>query len=708
MKNLQDSQYCHIGLVSSEEIRKWAERTLPNGDVVGCVTQPHTIDYQTHKPERNGLFCERIFGPIKSYVCYCNKYQSSTKIEESPQFCEECGVELTESRVRRHRMGYINLECLVTHPWYLKQRPNYIARLLNQPSKYINSLVYYDACLVRAAIDKPKLLLLISDPSSISKPQAQGQIIFDTPLELFSFDHDWQRKLETFLSPKWFGILQKREIFTGGDAVVKLLTELNLETCIRDCWDKCKSLAKYRTDKYTCELFSPNINEINDKTNEDDILDHSLDILFKRISLLKSILNAFVLPEWMVMSCLPVLPPALRPMIELQEGQFITSDLNSLYQIILSRNNRLSWVKKTSSPDLVLHMQKRLLQQGVDALFANGVGATPLTDKNWRPYKSLSDIIKGKKGRFRENLLGKRVDYSGRSVIVVGPSLSLNQCGLPIEMALELFQPFIVRKLIIAGFARNLRGAKNMIVTKMSAVFKVLNIVIQENLVILNRAPTLHRLGMQAFQPVLVKGRAIHLHPLVCTGFNADFDGDQMAVHVPLSIQSQAESRVLMLPFLNLLSPATGEAVTVPSQDMLLGLYVLTLSKHSIHNLNYCYHNQPFFSKYNQTKIFSFQKLSDVLMAYYQQMFHYQSRIWFRLSPNSWMINNKLSEHPIEIQCDSSLNGIRLNIYTQLQIRNDNIKGILSIYISTTIGRILFNQQIDQAIQSANVHLLNQ
>jgi DNA-directed RNA polymerase beta' subunit len=689
MKNLQNSQYCHIGLVSSEEIKKWAERILPNGDVVGCVTQPHTIDYQTHKPERNGLFCERIFGPIKSYVCFCKKYQSGTKIEESPKFCEECGVELTESRVRRHRMGYINLECLVTHPWYLKQRPNYIARLLNQPSKYINSLVYYDTCLVRAGIDKPKLLLFITDQSSV--PKHQGQIMFDTPLELFSFDHDWQRKLETFFSPKWFRILQNREIITGGNAIAKLLTELNLENSIKDCWEKCKSLAKSKTDK----------------TNEDDILDHSLDILFKRISLLKSILNAFVLPEWMVMSCLPVLPPALRPMIELKEGQFITSDLNSLYQIIIYRNNRLSWVKKTGSPDLVLNMQKRLLQQGVDALFANGVGATPLTDKNWRPYKSLSDIIKGKKGRFRENLLGKRVDYSGRSVIVVGPSLSLNQCGLPIEMALELFQPFIVRKLIIAGLARNLRGAKHMIVKKMSAVFKVLNIVIQEHLVILNRAPTLHRLGMQAFQPILVKGRAIHLHPLVCTGFNADFDGDQMAVHVPLSVQSQAESRVLMLPFLNLLSPATGEALTVPSQDMLLGLYILTLNKNSIHNLNYCYDDQCFLNKFNKTKIFSFQKFSDVMIEYYQQMFHYQSRIWFRLSPNAWIINNQLSEHPIEIQCNSSLNGIRLNVYPQFKIRNDKIKDISSIYIRTTIGRILFNQQIDQAIESANIHLLN-
>jgi len=705
MKNVQNSQYCHIGLVSSEEIKKWAERTLPNGEVVGCVTEPHTIDYQTHKPERNGLFCERIFGPIKSYVCFCKKYQSGTKIEESPKFCEECGVELTESRVRRHRMGYINLECLVTHPWYFKQRPNYIARLLNQSSKYINSLVYYDTCLVRADINKPKLLLFISDQSSISKQQ--GQIMFDTPLELFSFDHDWQRKLEAFFSPKWFRILQQREIITGGDAVAKLLTELNLENSIKDCWDKCKSLAKYRTDKYTCESSIQNVYQINDKTNEDDILDHSLDILFKRILLLKSILNAFILPEWMVMSCLPVLPPALRPMIELKEGQFITSDLNSLYQIIIYRNNRLSWVKKTGSPDLVLNMQKRLLQQGVDALFANGIGATPLTDKNWRPYKSLSDIIKGKKGRFRENLLGKRVDYSGRSVIVVGPSLSLNQCGLPIEMALELFQPFLVRKLIIAGFARNLRGAKNMIVKKLPAVFKVLNIVIQEHLVILNRAPTLHRLGMQAFQPVLVKGRAIHLHPLVCAGFNADFDGDQMAVHVPLSVQSQAESRVMMLPFLNLLSPATGEAVTVPTQDMLLGLYILTLTKHSIHNLNYFCYNQSFSTKYNQIKIFSFQKFSDVLLAYYEQMFHYQSRIWFRLLPNTWIINNKLSEHPIEIQCSSSLNGIRLNIYTQFQIRNDNIKDLSSIYIRTTIGRILFNQQIDQAIESANVHLLD-
>lgn len=697
-------QYSHICLASPEQIRSWAERQLPNGEIVGHVTQPHTVDYQTHKPEKDGLFCERIFGPIKSNVCACGKYQGATDNEDRPKFCEECGVELTESQIRRYRMGYIELECSLTHPWYFKQRPNYIARLLNQPSKYINSLIYYDTCLIRAIVDKPTLLFFVAEQSPFYKQQKEP--IFSTPLELFSFDHAWEKSLESLFSAKWFKILKEREIVTGGDAIKNLLQQINLKRAIQECCAKWDILTKEKADKYSQALLGNFKQQSLNYSIEDDLFteQNSLHILCRRLILLKNILNAQILPEWMVLSCLSVLPPALRPMVELKQGQFITSDLNSLYQIVIYRNNRLSWVKKTASPDLVLNMQKRLLQQGVDALLSNGTGSAPLTDKHWRPYKSFSDIIKGKKGRFRENLLGKRVDYSGRSVIVVGPSLSLNQCGLPKEMAVELFQPFIIRKLIVTGAARNFRVAKIMLKNKFSVIWKILTTILQEHLIILNRAPTLHRLGMQAFQPILVKGRAIHLHPLVCTGFNADFDGDQMAVHVPLSLEAQSEARMLMLPFLNLLSPATGEAVTVPSQDMLLGLYILTLEHNSIirretnlHGIENrkCLHlvsvRSPSFSKY-----------SDVLTAYHQGFLSCHSRIWLRWIHNAWVINSIARQTPVEIQYESIFNITQLSVYECLQIRNNKKQGVLSLYIRTTVGRILFNQQIEQALQASN------
>lgn len=702
MISSQDWQYCRISLASPEQVRNWAERKLPNGETVGCVTEPHTVDYQTHKPEKDGLFCERIFGPTKSYVCACGKYHDTTTTihEEVATFCEECGVEITEARVRRHRMGYINLECCVTHPWYLKQRPNYIGRLLNQPSKYINSLVYYDACLTRRMVNRPTLLLFAGEKPPYSKQQREPS--FDMPLELFSFDHGWKKALENLISGRWFRILQDREIVTGGDAVHKLLSNMNLETAIENSCQKCDFLVKERKEKYIRHFSTDYINESIEDRLETRIAEHSLYTLWRRLRLLQKMVYAQVKPEWMVLSCLAVLPPMLRPMVALKEGQFITSDLNNLYQIVIYRNNRLAWVTQNSSPDLVLNMQKRLLQQGVDALLSNGAGALPLTDKHGRAYKSFSDIIKGKKGRFRENLLGKRVDYSGRSVIVVGPSLSLNQCGLPEEMAVELFLPFLIRRLIVTGIAKNLRVAKNLIKNKAVPVWSALHSIVQENLVILNRAPTLHRLGMQAFQPVLVKGRAIHLHPLVCTGFNADFDGDQMAVHVPLSLEAQTEVRMLMLPFLNLLSPATGEAVTVPSQDMLLGLYVLTLEHDFVRSARP--HNYK--NRFSQAmpKLPTFLKYSDVLTAYNQQLVSCHSRIWLRSIGNAWIVQALSRQVPIEIQYEANVNGTQLFIFRHSQIRQNRQKQNISYYIRTTVGRVLFNQQIEQAMITCNLY----
>jgi DNA-directed RNA polymerase subunit beta' len=707
---LQDYQYCHIGLASPETIRSWTQRQLPNGDVIGCVSQPSTIDKQTHRAERDGLFCERIFGPIKSNVCSCVKSKITTDNQthltfyKDLTFCKKCGVELTESQVRRHRMGYIDLQCSVTHAWYSKQRPNYIARLLNQSSQDIYSLVYYETCLVIRALEKPTLLFFYYADKQPKKP------IFDLPLELFPFDDEWQRVLEKFISFKWFYIFREREIITGGDAIEQLLKNLQLNQTIKNCCYEWKWLMKKRLNKQIGRSFDEIIGKkkIIDKKkiigkkkiiNKDEIIDKSLYTLFHRLALLRNILHTKVAPEWMVLSCLPVLPPALRPMVELKQGEFTSSDLNHLYQIVIYRNNHLASVKETYSPNLVVKMQKRMLQKGVDALLANGIGAVPLTNQDCKVYKSFFDIMKGKKGRFRENLLGKRVDYSGRSVIVVGPSLSINQCGLPREMAIELFQPFLIQKLLAKGLAHNLTEAKDILKIKQPIVWKVLATIIQQHVVILNRAPTLHRLGIQAFQPLLVTERAIHLHPLVCAAFNADFDGDQMAVHLPLALKAQAEARILMLPFLSLLSPAGGEAITLPSQDMLLGLYVLTLNNNSLLLKDGVpMPRWPIFSNY-----------SHVLTAYNQGVLCCHSPIWLRWIPNTCIVNSASYAIPVENQYEPSIKSKRLSIYEQIQISNHinalNLdfkrKRMQQVYIFTTVGRVLFNQQIEQAMQSA-------
>nr|YP_008474554.1 RNA polymerase b'-subunit [Marsilea crenata]AGI51528.1 RNA polymerase b'-subunit [Marsilea crenata] len=663
-------QQLRIGLASPEQIRSWAERELPNGDVVGQVDQPYTLHHKTHKPERGGLFCERIFGPIKSGVCACGNYRSVDNEEERSNFCKHCGVEFTDSRVRRYRMGYIKLACPVTHVWFLKRVPSYIANLLAKPLKELESPVYCDTYpnlfLARPVAERPTLLRL------------RG---------LFNYeDRSWRNVLPIYFSTRNFETLQGNEIATGGDAIKKRLASLDMQSVMDRAYSEWQALTKQGSVGHEWE---------------DRTVQRRKDLLVRRMKLAKDFIQTNLKPEWMVLDLLPVLPPELRPIVELYEGESITSDLNELYRKIIYRNNTLIEFLSGSgfTPEGLIVCQKRLVQEAVDALIDNGIRGQPMRDINNRPYKSFSEVIEGKEGRFRENLLGKRVDYSGRSVIVVGPSLSLHQCGLPRELSIELFQAFVIRNLIGRHLARNLRTAKNMIRNQDPIVWKVLREVMQGHPVPLNRAPTLHRLGIQAFQPILIEGRAIRLHPLVCGGSNADPDGDQMAVHVPLSLEAQIEARSLMSSHTNLLSPATGDPVSVPSQDMLLGLYILT-----IENRQGIYGNRHsvFIDRESgsSTKIPSFTSYYDVLRAKESKQIDLYSLLWLRWGVDSQMISSKNREFPIESQYEPS--GTSLHLYDNYRIRRSKIGHILGMYILTTAGRISFNQQLKEAIQGVS------
>ena len=531
---------------------------------------------------------------------------------------------------------------------------------------------------------------------SYLQPLVNRLYILDSPLECCSFSVKWRKVLSTFLSPKWFNCIQSREMLTGAEAIHKLLSILDIEKTLEYILDKWDFFNRYESlDQY----------KINAKFGEDFLqkwrpkVRHKVYFLnaaaqskknniVKRFSLIKKISLKGSHPAWTVLFNLPVLPPDLRPIMKLKDGQIILSDLNELYRIILTRNLAIS---QLAIHNLTAMVQKVLLQRAVDALLGNGIGST-FKDLDNHPYKSLSDILTGKEGRLRENLLGKRVDYSGRSVIVVGPNLHLYQCGLPKEMAIELFQPFVIYYLIHFKLARSPRAAKYMIQKRAPIIWGLLQRVIENHYVILNRAPTLHRLGIQAFQPILVSERAIHLHPLVCAGFNADFDGDQMAVHIPLSLAAQAEACMLMSPYFNLVSPATGEAIAVPSQDMLLGLYILTLET----NLGV----YKFVSKnlYKSNSITCY-KSSDIF-ALNENSKQKHGLVWLAVQPTLKTTNYIGKEEPIEIQY--SLQGSCSKIYEYAEI-NLNVEGhIISQYIRTTLGRILFNQQIEQAIQGTS------
>ena len=497
-----------IGIASPEQIREWS---------YGEVKKPETINYRTLKPERDGLFCEKIFGPTKDWECHCGKYK---KIRYKGKICDRCGVEVTRAKVRRERMGHIELAAPVSHIWYFKGIPSRMGLLLDISPRILEKVLYFAAYIV-------------TDPGPDYTHLSKNQILTDAEY----------KKLREYYEDDF-------DAGMGAEAVKKLLQDLDLEQLSTSLRAQLKEASGQKKAK-----------------------------IVKRLEVVDAFRMSGNKPEWMIIDVLPVIPPEIRPMVQLDGGRFATSDLNDLYRRVINRNNRLKRLIQLNAPDIIVRNEKRMLQEAVDALIDNGRRGRAVTGANNRALKSLSDMLKGKQGRFRQNLLGKRVDYSGRSVIVVGPELKIYQCGVPKEMAIELFRPFVMKKLVEDGHANNIKSAKKMVDKASPAVWDALEFVIKEHPVMLNRAPTLHRLGIQAFEPVLVEGRAMKLHPLVCTAFNADFDGDQMAIHVPLSAEAQAEARILMLAANNLLKPSDGGAVTVPTQDMVLGSYYLTYER---------------------------------------------------------------------------------------------------------------------------------
>ncbi|CAM5778814.1 MULTISPECIES: DNA-directed RNA polymerase subunit beta' [Brevibacillus] len=506
MIDVNNFEYMKIGLASPDKIRSWS---------FGEVKKPETINYRTLKPEKDGLFCERIFGPTKDWECHCGKYK---RVRYKGVVCDRCGVEVTRAKVRRERMGHIELAAPVSHIWYFKGIPSRMGLVLDMSPRSLEEVIYFASYVVTDAGDTP-----------LDKKQLLSEKEYRNYRE--KYGHSFQAMM-------------------GAEAIKRLLQEIDLEKEVETLKEDLKTAQGQRRNR-----------------------------AIKRLEVLEAFRNSGNRPDWMVLDVLPVIPPELRPMVQLDGGRFATSDLNDLYRRVINRNNRLKRLLELGAPDIIVQNEKRMLQEAVDALIDNGRRGRPVTGPGNRPLKSLSHMLKGKQGRFRQNLLGKRVDYSGRSVIVVGPNLKMYQCGLPKEMALELFKPFVMKELVAKGLAHNIKSAKRKVERVQPEVWDVLEDVIREHPVLLNRAPTLHRLGIQAFEPVLVEGRAIRLHPLVCTAYNADFDGDQMAVHVPLSAEAQAEARILMLAAQNILNPKDGKPVVTPSQDMVLGSYYLTLER---------------------------------------------------------------------------------------------------------------------------------
>ncbi|RJX17983.1 MAG: DNA-directed RNA polymerase subunit beta' [Ammonifex sp.] len=504
MLELNTFDRIQIGLASPEQIRTWSH---------GEVKKPETINYRTLKPERDGLFCERIFGPTRDWECYCGKYK---RVRYKGVVCDRCGVEVTRAKVRRERLGHIELAAPVSHIWYFKGIPSRMGLLLDMSPRALEKVLYF-------------VSYLVTDPSDT--PLVKKQLLTDS---------EYREYREKYGDGFKAGM--------GAEVIKELLREINLDDLAGELRQEIKETSGQRRVR-----------------------------AIRRLEVVEAFRKSGNRADWMVLSVIPVIPPELRPMVQLDGGRFATSDLNDLYRRVINRNNRLKRLLELGAPDIIVRNEKRMLQEAVDALIDNGRRGRPVTGPGNRPLKSLSDMLKGKQGRFRQNLLGKRVDYSGRSVIVVGPELKLHQCGLPREMALELFKPFVMKKLVNDGYAHNIKSAKRMVERMKPEVWDVLEEVIKDHPVLLNRAPTLHRLGIQAFEPVLVEGRAIQIHPMVCTAYNADFDGDQMACHVPLSAEAQSEARLLMLSTNNILNPKDGHPVTIPTQDMVLGVHYLTL-----------------------------------------------------------------------------------------------------------------------------------
>ncbi|HZP08671.1 DNA-directed RNA polymerase subunit beta', partial [Methyloceanibacter sp.] len=553
----QDEEFdaIKIGLASPEKIRSWS---------YGEVKKPETINYRTFKPERDGLFCAKIFGPIKDYECLCGKYK---RLKHRGVICEKCGVEVTLAKVRRERMGHIELASPVAHIWFLKSLPSRLGLVLDMTLRDIERVLYFEAYVV-------------TDPGLTPLKRCQLLTEDDYLAKVEEFGDDFQAAM-------------------GAEGIRALLRALDLNKEI---------------DNLRKEL-------------EATSSDAKIKKFAKRLKVLEGFKSSNIKPDWMIMEVLPVLPPELRPLVPLDGGRFATSDLNDLYRRVINRNNRLKRLLELKAPEIIVRNEKRMLQEAVDSLLDNGRRGKAMTGANKRPLKSLADMIKGKGGRFRQNLLGKRVDYSGRSVIVVGPQLKLHQCGLPKKMALELFKPFIFNKLELLGLATTIKAAKRLVEQEVPEVWDILEEVIREHPVLLNRAPTLHRLGIQAFEPVLIEGKAIQLHPLVCAAFNADFDGDQMAVHVPLSLEAQMEARTLMLASNNVLSPANGEPIIVPSQDIVLGLYYATRE-----HIN------------AKGEGMSFSDLAELHRAYDSRQVDLHARVWVRIKEKEYAEDGEITE----------------------------------------------------------------
>ena len=700
VRSEKEFDYIKIKLASPTRIKQWGQRILPNGQSIGEVQKYETINYRTFKPEMDGLFCERIFGPNKSFECACGKYK---QIRYEGLICNRCGVELTESRVRRHRMGHINLVYPVTHVWYINSRPNYMALLLEvqQFEKKIDTgILIPDMKLKKNGeiiIDERHIkygeVEATDERIQRIKLASLSYFIADDEITFYGLHWDLQmyrksrrlrftgypmkpepkpkKSLIQSSTPNYL-LNATPDYLIGTVLIKKELEKLNLIREIKDTRsfiNYCsavlfKEKPFYQSSQWFRKWEQYRIYKLRDQS-------------IKRIRILENLLATGSNPAWMILSILPVLPPALRPMIQLEGGRFATSDLNELYRRIIIRNNRLVKLLQFDAPQLIIRNEKRMLQEAIDTLIDNGKRGKVALSANNRPLKSLSDIIKGKYGRFRQNLLGKRVDYSGRSVIVVGPNLKLNQCGLPYEMATELFQPFIIRGLINQGLAGNMKVAKNLIQRNEPLITPVLEEILGNHPIFLNRAPTLHRLGVQAFEPILVQGRAIKLHPLVCSAFNADFDGDQMAVHVPLSFEAQAECHMLMLAPYNFLSPANGSPIITPSQDMVLGSYYLTVNniKHLLGSTHY------------------FLSLEDVILAYHQNQIELHSLIWIRY--------NKSLEKSFYLNLIKKVqlaDFTFIEYYENLQIRKDQTGKVIVKYLQTTTGRAIFNYTIQKTL----------
>jgi len=598
--------YVKINLASPTRIRKWGERVLPSGQIVGEITKPETINYRTLKPEMHGLFCERIFGPVNDWECHCGKYK---RVRHKGIICERCGVEVIESNVRRHRMGFIELASPITHVWYVKGRPSKIATILNISVKELEQVVYFNSYIITNVGTNTEL--------------REKQLLGET--DWVAFDYAYEGDSDVGIS-------------IGAEAIQTLMENIDLK------------------------VESRNLRTLIPLTKGSD-----REKLIKRLRVIDQFIASECNPSWMILTIIPVLPPDLRPMVQLDGGRFATSDLNDLYRRVINRNNRLARLQEIMAPELIIRNEKRMLQEAVDALIDNGKRGRAVVGLNNRPLKSLSDIIEGKQGRFRQNLLGKRVDYSGRSVIIVGPELKLNQCGLPREMAIELFQPFVIHRLIYEGLVNNIKAAKNIIQKNVNLTWKILEQVMKGHPILLNRAPTLHRLGIQAFEPILVEGRAIKLHPLVCPAFNADFDGDQMAVHIPLCLEAQTEARILMLAPNNFLSPATGEPIITPSQDMVLGCFYLTANNPTQQHL----------------KDYYFANFEDAVLAYQQGQITLHTFIWIK-------DNQSINQSDYD-NFSKSTESKRIFTSPYLQLRTDLTGEIVSKYIRTTPGRILLN-----------------